>query len=138
VTQSTLILFVAQLWFQIPFVGSYLTLYTGLVLFLAAAVGIGLLISSLVATMQQAMLFTFVLIMPFTLLSGLTAPIANMPDALQYLTRINPLRYALSITHQVYLEGAPLHQLVEELGALALIAAVTLPVAGWMFRHRLT
>src|SRR5438105_13895783 len=91
--QATNILLVAQLWFGIPFAGSFITLYAGLALFLLAAVGIGLLVSSVVATMQQAMLFAFVLVIPFSLLSGLTAPISNMPLVLQYLTVINPLRY---------------------------------------------
>ena len=69
--QATNILLVAQLWFQIPFAGSFLTLYTGLSLFLLAAVGIGLLVSSIAATMQQAMLYSFLVMMPFALLSGL-------------------------------------------------------------------
>jgi ABC-2 type transport system permease protein len=57
--QATLILLVAQLWFRIPFVGSYVTLYTGLAIFLLAAVGIGLMISAVVATVQQAYLYAF-------------------------------------------------------------------------------
>ena len=64
----------AQFWFRIPFAGSFLALYAGLILFLLAAVGMGLFVSSFAATMQQAMLYSFVLIMPFTLLSGLTTP----------------------------------------------------------------
>jgi ABC-2 type transport system permease protein len=136
--QSTSILLVAQLWFQIPFAGSYLLLYAGLVLFVAAAVGIGLFVSSIVANMQQAMILSFVLLMPFMLLSGLTAPVGNMPDVLQHFTLINPLRYAISITHQVYLEGAGLRQLAPELLALLAIAGITLPFAAWMFRNRLT
>lgn len=135
--QSTLILLVAQLWFRIPFSGSYAMLYLGLVLFLAASVGIGLFISSIARTMQQAMIGTFVLLMPFMLLSGLAAPIGNMPQVLQYFTYINPLRYAISITQQVYLEGAGLGQLLPEMLALVTIAAATLPVAAWMFRNRL-
>ena len=89
--QATTILLVGQLWFHIPFAGSFPTLYFGFTLFLLAAVGIGLLISSVVATMQQALLFTFVLVLPFTLLSGLTTPVSSMPKALQYVTLINPL-----------------------------------------------
>ena len=97
--QATTILLVAQLWFRIPFAGSFVTLYAGLLLFLLAAVGIGLLVSSFAATMQQAMLYSFVVMMPFILLSGLTTPISSMPDALQYFTLINPLRYAIEIVH---------------------------------------
>lgn len=137
-SQSTTILLVAQLWFQIPFTGSYFILYLGLVLFLSAAVGIGLFISSLAANMQQAMIYSFVLLMPFMLLSGLTAPIGNMPDILQYFTLINPLRYAISITHQVYLEDAGISQLLPEMLALVAIAAITLPFSAWLFRNRLT
>ncbi len=84
--QATNVLLVAQLWFQIPFAGSFFTLYIGLGFFLLAAVGIGLLLSSLVATMQQAMLFSFMVMMPFALLSGLTTPISSMPQVLQYFT----------------------------------------------------
>jgi ABC-2 type transport system permease protein len=136
--QATLILLVAQLWFRIPFAGSFLTLYIGLSFFLLAAVGIGLMISSMVATMQQALLFSFVLVMPFTLLSGLATPLSAMPQILQYATLFNPLRYAIDIAHRVYLEGTPLDQLVGELWPLAIIATGTLSVASWMFRHRLT
>jgi ABC-2 type transport system permease protein len=136
--QATSVLLVAQLWFGIPFAGSFITLYAGLCLFLLAAVGMGLLVSSVAATMQQAMLFAFVLVMPFSLLSGLTTPISNMPLVLQYLTVINPLRYAIEITHRVYLEGAGFTQLWPQLWPLALIASLTLSAAAWMFRDRLT
>lgn len=135
--QATLILLVAQLWFRIPFVGSFVTLYAGLAVFLLAAVGIGLLVSSVVGTMQQALLFSFVIIMPFTLLSGLATPLSSMPRPLQYVTLFNPLRYAIDIAHRVYLEGAPISQLTSDLWPLAAIATVTLSGAAYMFRHRL-
>jgi ABC-2 type transport system permease protein len=136
--QATIIFLVAQLWFEIPFSGSIVTLYGGLILFVIAAVGIGLFVSSLVATMQQAMLFSFVLLMPFVLLSGLATPIGNMPEIFQLITFINPLRYAIDITRRVYLEGTGLGQLVGDLWPLVVIAVVTLPVAAWMFRNRLS
>jgi ABC-2 type transport system permease protein len=134
--QATGILLVAQLWFRIPFAGSFVTLYTGLALFLLAGVGIGLLVSSVVATMQQAMLFSFVILMPCTLLSGLTTPIHNMPQVLRIVTLVNPLRYAIDIAHRVYLEGATLVELVPQLGPLALISGITLPTAAYFFRKR--
>ena len=137
IVQATLVLLVAQLWFRIPFVGSFVTLYAGLSVFLLAAVGIGLLLSSVAATMQQAMLFAFLIIMPFSLLSGLTTPVSSMPEVLQYVTLVNPLRYAIDIAHRVYLEGAGLSLLIPELWPLAVIALVTLSGASWMFRHRL-
>jgi ABC-2 type transport system permease protein len=137
IVQATLVLLVAQLWFRIPFAGSFITLYAGLSVFLLAAVGMGLLLSSVAATMQQAMLLSFLLIMPFALLSGLTTPVSSMPVFLQYVTLINPLRYAIDIAHRVYLEGVGLDLLFPELWPLAVIALVTLSGASWMFRHRL-
>ena len=137
IVQATNALLVAQLWFRIPFAGSYVTLYVGLALFLLAAVGIGLFVSSIAATMQQAMLYAFVAIMPFALLSGLTTPISSMPPLVQDFTLINPLRYAIDLAHRVYLEGASLDQLVPDLWPMAIIATVTLGAAAWMFRNRL-
>jgi ABC-2 type transport system permease protein len=137
VVQATNALLVAQLWFRIPFAGSYLTLYTGLILFLLAAVGVGLFVSSVAATMQQAMLYAFVAMMPFALLSGLTTPISSMPPLVQDFTLINPLRYAIDLVHRVYLEGAGLDRLVPDLWPMAIIATVTLSAAAWMFRNRL-
>ena len=136
-TQATSILLVAQLWFRIPFAGSYFILYLSLIEFLAASVGIGLFISSISKNMQQAMIGSVIVMMPFMLMSGLTTPIMNMPEALQYLTRLNPLRYAISMTRQIYLEGAGIAQLLPEMLALLAIAAVMLPIAAWMFRNRL-
>ncbi len=137
IIQATGVLLVAQLWFRIPFQGSFLTLYAGLSLFVLAAVGIGLVVSAVCHTMQQAMLFSFVLIMPFALLSGLTTPIADMPLSLQYFTFINPLRYAIDIAQRVYLEGAGANVLQPDLWPLAAIAAITLTAASWLFKNRL-
>jgi ABC-2 type transport system permease protein len=135
--QATLILLVAQLWFRIPFAGSFFTLYTGLSVFVLASTGIGLLVSSVAATMQQAMLYSFLIMMPFALLSGLTTPISSMPTVLQNFSLINPLRYAIDIAHRVYLEGAGLGLLIPEVWPLAIMSVVTLSIASWMFRHRL-
>jgi ABC-2 type transport system permease protein len=134
--QATNILLVAQLWFQIPFQGSFFVLYAGLILFLIAAVGIGIFVSSIAETMQQAMLYGFLLIMPFSLLSGLTTPVTNMPESLQIITLANPLRYAITIAQRVYLEGVGLDVLWPNLWPMAIIATITLGAATWMFRHR--
>lgn len=135
--QATGVLLVAQLWFRIPFAGSFSTLYIGLLAFLLAAVGIGLLLSAIAATMQQAMLYSLVLLLPFSLLSGLTTPLSNMPGVLQYFTALNPLRYAIDVARRVYLEGAGLGMLTGDLWPLLLMAAVTLTAASWMFTHRM-
>ncbi|MGH8219130.1 MAG: ABC transporter permease [Steroidobacteraceae bacterium] len=135
--QATGVLLVAQIWFHIPFAGSYFTLYLGMAAFVLASVGLGLMVSAVSYTMQQAMLFSFLLIMPFATLSGLTTPLENMPLALQYFTFINPLRYAVDIAQRVYLEGSSLAQLGPDLWPLAVIAVFTLTGAAVMFRSRL-
>jgi ABC-2 type transport system permease protein len=135
--QATVIMMVAMFWFHIPFAGSLFTLYTGLLLFTTASVGIGLAISAFAANMQQAMLYTFVLLMPLMLLSGLTSPISNMPQAMQYLTLIDPLRYAIQLVQRVYLEGVGLRWVVNDIWPLIIIGGVTMPTAAWLFRHRL-
>lgn len=137
ITQASAVLLVALFWFKIPFAGSFFTLYAGLALFLAAAIGFGLFLSSLAGNMQQAMILAFVFLMPFMLLSGLMSPTENMPAVLQYLTMINPLTYAIRITRVVYLEGGRFAELLPDMLALVAIAAVTMPFAAWMFRHRL-
>jgi len=135
--QSTLILCVARFWFGIPMAGSVLTLYAGLVIFTTASVGIGLSISALSVSMQQAMLYTFVLVMPLMLLSGLTTPVRNMPQWLQWATQVNPLRFAIDLVQRVYLEGVGLATVAQDLYPMLIIGALTLPLAAWLFRNRL-
>jgi ABC-2 type transport system permease protein len=136
-SQSSVILLIALLWFGIPLAGSIVTLYVALTIFTIASVGIGLAISAYSANMQQAMLYAFVLLMPMMLLSGLASPVKNMPDVLQIVTLANPLRYAIDLVHRVYLQGAGLALIANDLWPLVIIAAATLPVAAWLFRHRL-
>ena len=135
--QSTLVLLITLFWFKVPLAGSLATLYLGLLLFTTASVGIGLSISALSANMQQAMLYTFVLIMPMMLLSGLATPVRNMPDLLQFMTYANPLRFAIDLVQRVYLEGVGLATVAPDFVPLLVITAVTLPLAGWLFRNRL-
>jgi ABC-2 type transport system permease protein len=137
VIQSLLILVVARFWFSVPMAGSVLALLFGLLMFTLAVVGIGLSISAVSANMQQAMLYTFVLLMPLVLLSGLATPVRNMPQAFQIATYANPLRFAIDLVRRVYLEGATLGQVWHDFIPFFCVAAVTLPLAAWLFRHRL-
>lgn len=136
--QSTLIFLVIRFWFQIPLNGSVWLLYLGLLSFTTAAVGVGLSISALSISMQQAMLYTFLLIMPLMLLSGLMSPVSNMPRVLQIATYANPLRFGMDLVRRVYLEGAGLHDVAFNFVPLFCMAAITLPLAAWLFRNRLS
>lgn len=137
-TQGTLVLLVIRLWFEIPMNGSLLLLYAGLAVFTLAAVGIGLSISAVSLTMQQAMLYTFMLVMPLTLLSGLLTPVRNMPEVLQIATFANPLRFGMRIVRAVYMEGTGFADLWMEFIPLLATIFITLPIAGWLFRNRLS
>ena len=87
--------------------------------------------------MQQALLVSFMVAMPFTLLSGLFTSISSMPEALQYFSVINPLRYMIDISRRVYLEGVGLDRLTFDLWPLAVTAVLSLSIGGWAFRRRL-
>ena len=136
--QSTIIFLIIRFWFQIPMNGSVWLLYFGLLSFNIAVVGVGLSISALSNSMQQAMLYTFLVIMPLMLLSGLLTPVRNMPEALQLATYVNPLRFGMNIVRDVYLEGAGWREIGVDFIPLLLLAAVTLPLAAWLFRNRMS
>lgn len=135
--QSAVVVLLARYWFEIPIAGNVFALAAGLSLFTLAVVGTGLSISALSNNMQQAMLYTFVLLVPLVLLSGLTTPVRNMPQAFQIATYANPLRFAVDLVRRIYLEGATLAQVWTDFIPFLCIAAITLPLASWLFRHRL-
>ena len=109
----------------------------GLFLYILAVIGVGLMISSVSRTQQQAILGAFLFVVPAVILSGFATPIANMPPIIQDLTLVNPMRYFLIIVRGIFLEGLPAALVYGQLWPMAVIAAVTLVGAGWMFRRRL-
>ncbi len=128
---------VAVLWFHVPFVGSIAALALGMFFFLLAAIGIGLMISSLAVTQQQGLLGVFLFLVPSIILSGFATPIANMPEAVQWLTRLNPMRYFLIVVRGVFLEGSTVPVLWSQYAPLALIGVGSMSAAAWLFRHRM-
>jgi len=137
VLEATLVILIGHFWFRIPLIGELSTLYIGIVLFVLAAIGVGLMISSLALTLQQAVLGAFLFMVPAVILSGFATPIANMPAPVQWLTYADPLRYYLVVLRGVFLEGTPLPLLVDQLWPMAAIAVITLTAATWLFRHRM-
>ena len=115
----SLIATVGTLWFQVPFRGHISVLLTGSVLFILCMLGAGLLISTVSATQQQAMVTAFFLIMPGITFSGFGFPIATMPQWLQYVTYLIPLRYFLVVLRGVYLKGVGMDILWPQMAAMA-------------------
>lgn len=134
---GTVFLLIGHLAFEIPFTGSIGLFYISLALYLVSVIGIGLFISTLATTQQQAFLGAFVFAAPAILLSGFATPVENMPDWLQDLTLINPLRHFLVIVNGLFTKDMPLATVAENAWPLATIAAVTMILASWLFRRRL-
>ena len=135
--EGSFILLVGVFVFQVPFTGSFLLLYTGMFVFVCAIVGVGLFISSLSMTQQQAALGTFVFTSPSILLSGFATPIENMPQWLQYLTYLVPLRYFLIIVKGSFLKAMPADIVFNNTWPMAIIAVATLVFSAIFFRRRL-
>jgi ABC-2 type transport system permease protein len=136
VVEASVIVAATVWWFGVPLRGGLVPLYLGLVLFVVAVAGIGLMISSLAITQQQALLGAFLFMVPSVILSGFATPIANMPEVVQKLTLVNPMRYFLVIVRGVFLEGATVNSLLSQYWPMAIIATVNLAAAGWLFRRR--
>ncbi|GLR68635.1 antibiotic ABC transporter permease [Acidocella aquatica] len=136
VVEGSVIILATVFWFKVPLYGGLLQLYLGLLLFVFSVTGIGLMISSLAATQQQALLGAFLFMVPSIILSGFATPISNMPVIVQDLTWINPMRYALVIIRRSFLEHPSFTSLLPQYLPMAALALVSLAAAGWLFRKR--
>lgn len=132
-----LITAIAVFWFDVPIRGSLGLLFGATLVFLLSALGIGLFISTVSRTQQQALMSTFLVFQPCILLSGFVFPIQNMPAAIQKLTYLNPLRYFLVMIRGIFLKGNGLAILWPELLALLAIGAAVFTVSVLRFRRTL-
>ncbi len=128
---------VGAFWFHVPIRGSILLLFGATGLFLMSSLGIGLFISTVSRTQQQAMMSAFFVIFPAMLLSGFAFPIANMPPAVQWLTTLNPIRYYLVIIRGIFLKGTGINILWPEFSALAVLGGAILLFSVQRFRKTL-
>jgi len=132
-----LITLLGVFWFEVPIRGSLLVLFVATALYLLTTLAIGLFISTVSQTQQQAMMSTFFFYFPAVLLSGFMFPIANMPALVQWLTWLNPLRYFLVIIRGVFLKGVGPTVLWPQIIALAVMGRVALWLASRRFRKTL-
>lgn len=123
--------------FNIPLRGSIGVLTLGTVLFLLCVLGIGLFISTVSLTQQQAMMTGFFFIMPAVIFSGFGSPISSMPEFFQYLTYVNPMRYYQTVLRTVYLKGVGLDVLWPQMAAMAVIGVTMLSVSVLRFHKSL-
>lgn len=128
----------AVFWFGIPVRGSIPLLFVAAGLYMLTTLGIGLLISTVCETQQQAMMSTFFFFQPAILLSGFSFPIANMPELIQTMTLINPMRYFLVIIRSIFLKGTGLAVLWPQFAALALIGITTFFLSSRRFQKTMS
>lgn len=133
--QATIILTASVMVYQIPFQGSFVLLYVCLLCYGISLAGIGLFISSLCSTQQQAFLGVFCFMMPAVILSGFISPIENIPEPLQSITWLNPLRHFMVIARGIYLKGFDMSLVWPHLWPLLVIALITLSLAYVIFRR---
>ena len=132
-----MIALIGVFWFGVPLRGNPLVILLGAVLFLMSSVAIGLFISTICTTQQQAQISTFFFAMPAFILSGFAFPIENMPEWIQYLTYANPLRYFLVIIRGVFLKANGLDILWPQMLALAVLGTLMILLSSLRFQKRL-
>jgi ABC-2 type transport system permease protein len=137
ILQVVVVTIAALLIFHIPFRGNAGLLFFSALLFLLTTLGIGLFISTISRTQQQAMMTSFFFFMPALLLSGFSFPIRNMPLPAQYLTYLNPLRYFMEIVRSLFLKGVGIQYLWPQVVALALFGSAILVLSALRFHKRL-
>ncbi len=128
---------IVVVFFHIPFAGSFLLFMISIFISLLAIVGVGLYISAICNTQQQAILSAMTFMMPAVLLSGFISPIEDMPVFLQYLTWLNPVRFFMVLTRGIFLKGMGFGDVVSNLIPLIIIASITLMLAGRTFKRKL-
>ena len=129
--EMSVALFLGVTWFGIPFAGSWLLLYGLSFVFLFTTLGVGMFISTISGSQQQAMFFAWFFSIFALLTSGFFTPIANMPQSIQYLTYLNPLRYFMKIVRSIMMKGASLDALYPEVIAMVIFGAV-LFTSSWL------
>jgi len=134
---TTLISLVGTLWFGVPLRGSIGVLAIGAILFILCMLGIGLFISTISMTQQQAMVSGFFFNMPAITFSGFATPISSMPEFMQWLTYLNPLRYFLDVLRGVYLKGVGLDVLWPQMTAMGVLGLVMLTISVARFHKSL-
>jgi ABC-2 type transport system permease protein len=130
-------LLLARLVFHVPMRGSLWLVFGSAAVYLVAALGIGLFVSTLAATQQQAMFVTFFIVMIYLLMSGLFTPVRSMPVWAQWMAEVNPVKHFIVIMRAVLLRGAGWSAIARPLAALAAFGALVLGLAARQYGRQL-
>ena len=132
---ANIVIAAALIWFRVPLLGSLVLLEAMLVIYMLAGVAIGLVISSITRTQQQAMLGVFVIASPMVVLSGYAAPVENMPPIVAFIGQADPMRWMLVITRGLFLQDMPPWLVLQNALPLVAIAMIAF-VAAWLAVRR--
>ena len=132
------IISLAVSWFDLPMRGSVVLLLFLSLVFLLNTLGMGILISIVSNTQQQAMMTSFIVMLPSVILSGLMFPVANMPLSIQYITYLIPPRYFLEIVRGIFLKGTGVAELLPQIGAMTFLGLLTLVLSVIIFKKKYT
>ncbi|MCX6609582.1 MAG: ABC transporter permease [Acidobacteria bacterium] len=135
--QLLLITLVGMLVFRVPLNGNTALLVFSSVFFIECTLGLGLFISTISNTQQQAMMTTLFLFQPMFMLSGFSFPIRNMPEIVQWVTYLNPMRYYMEVVRGIFLKGVGIEILWPQILALAVLGTTILAISAMRFRKRL-
>jgi len=130
----TVVTTIALLWFGIPFRGSFALLFLASALYILSGVGLGLLISTISKTQQEAFMSTLLVMMPAILLSGFMFPVSSMPELFQWITFVNPVRHYIEIVRSIFLKGTGLTSLWRQYLWLLILGSILLSFAATRFR----
>jgi ABC-2 type transport system permease protein len=136
-TLTMVMIGIVIVFFHVPFVGSIVLFLISISISLLAIVGVGLYISSICNTQQQAILSVMTFMMPAVLLSGFISPIEDMPLFLQYLTYLNPVRFFMVLSRGIILKGMGISDVIVNIIPLLVIATITLTLASRTFKRKL-
>lgn len=135
--QGALLALVGAFWFGVPYRSNIVYFVISLVVLLFASTGIGMMISAVAHTQRRATIMALLFIVPAIMLSGFATPISSMPDWMQAITLVNPLRYFISITRGLFLRGAEWSAIWPQLWPMGLIGLATYSAALGALRRRL-
>ena len=135
--EAAMLTLIGGLWFEVPFHGHASVLAVGVMIFLLAALSLGVFISTITVTQQQALIGAFFFILPAIMLSGFGTPVSSMPPFFQKLSYVNPLTHVILVLRDVYLKGAGFKLLWPEMAAMAVFALLLLGVSVLRFRKSL-
>jgi ABC-2 type transport system permease protein len=133
-----LIVLVGTLWFKVPFRGNLAELFVLSTLFIFTNLGVGLFVSTTARTQQQAMLTAYFIALPTMILSGLIFPIENMPETIQALSYVFPLRYFLVIVRSIFLKGSNSMDMWRDIALLAAYGMTIISLSVWRFQKKLS